>query len=1099
MYAASAALAVTATWNVDGGTITSGRGLGPLTVSWATPWQKIISLVVVENGCTGPVFTDTVDVIANPVATINNPGPVCTGDSVQLVSTTTSSSSAFYSWNFDGGVARPSTPGAGPVRVSWAGGGVKTVTLSISDNGCFSNLATVNVTVFDKPVAQIDPINNQCFTGHSFDFTYGGPTGNFTYSWSFIGANPPTSGLVNPTGITYSSPGIKSATLRITENGCISDPETVFFEVIEEPKADFIFNSPGGTVCSNDTVSFTPVGNPVGPTQTYFWNFGTDAVPANSSLPNPGPVFYTSGGFKIVRLTVDHKGCIDDTIFSFRVFDSPIVTAGFDKSFCEGDGGVQLDATTTGGLVPYNYTWSCNVGGCGISNPNVEDPFVNPLAIAPDTVQYFVTATDSRGCKSNTDFASVIVHPKPKVDAGPDDTLCALNTGTLLRGGLATNNRAVGPFSWQWTDSSGNVPPPGILPPNDRSQLAFARPTQTTIYVLVATDLSTGCSSVPTTVNPLSTAVVLVRDSIFAQAGRDTLICFGDTIQLNGFGFGAAGPYAYAWSPTSTGYFDDPDRPDPMISPQQTTTFSLVVTADGCNSPSDQITVSVENIPTVSAGNNLSICQGDTVSLVGQASGSPLPALTAYTYSWSPTIGLNDPNIPNPLGFPDTTTLYTLTATSNQGCGSATDQINLRVKSTPIAEILTPDTLVCIGDEFRLRSTHSFDKTPVASPVIYQWQPTGAINGTTFGRTISVSPDVSTTYTLTTTYAGCASTDQINVNISPQPEALISASDSIICRGELINLSAVGGFGNSQYSWSPNINLSSTTAQDPSASPDSSITYYVRITEGACSSEDSIPIRVFPQPEAEFLHSQPEGCLGLSVSFLATSEDAIAYTWDFGDGSALNNEPNPIHTYNQVGEFPVSLTVVGAGGCESTASLVTVKIGESIFADFDSDPVPGSRLTLPDALVNFLDQSRNAIDWQWDFGDGVSSTQVNPIHSYLEPGEFDVTLTVTDSNGCVSSITYGPYVVFEPDLFIPNVFSPNGDNINDRFEIVYTGVENFYLEVFDRWGRGYFKSDTPDNLWDGTTLDGNQAKEGVYFYSLSVGDKIIQGNVTLLR
>lgn len=1084
-------------WDFNGGTLTSGTNLDPLTVTWSTPGQKVISLFVEENGCIGTIRTDTVVVYAIPVAAMNNPGSVCEGDSVQFVSTGTASATAFYSWNFSGGGAYPSNPGPGPVRVAWVGGGVKTVTLTIQDNGCFSNLASENVTVFNNPVATILPVANQCFTGNSFDFI--GPAGTYTYTWNFGTANPPGSALQNPTGVSYSTTGLKAATLRIAENGCISDPETVFFEVVPEPRAAFIFNSPGGTVCSADTVTFSLVGAPIGPAQTYIWNFGTDAIPANSSLPSPGPVFYTSGGFKIIRLTTNYRGCVHDTVFSFRVEESPILSAGLDKEFCEGDGGVQLDATTTGGLLPYTYSWSCDVGGCGISSTIAEDPFVNPLAIAPDTIRYAVQVTDARGCKSNVDWANVVVHPKPKVNAGPNDTLCAQGPGIVLQGGLAIDNKAPGPFSWQWTDSAGNAPPPGILPPNDKQPIAYTRPNKTTIYVLLAVDVSTGCSSQPTTVNPLSTAVVLVRDSIFSQAGRDTLICFGDTIRLNGFGFGGAGPYDYGWTPTGTGYFDDPAKPDPRISPQQTTTYTLVIGTNECFSPGDQITVSVENIPTVEAGNNLAICQGDTIRLIGQASGSPLPAAAAYTYRWSPALGLNDPFIKNPIAYPQTTTQYTLTAISNQGCGSASDNMLLTVKSTPIANVLTPDTLICVGDEFNLRANHSFSQTANAAPVVYLWSPQSAIIGSTFGTTVKANPDVSTTYTVRTTYAGCSTSDVVNISVSPQPLAQIVVSDSVICSGELVNLQANGGFGNSTYSWSPADGLSDVVTENPIANPDTSIRYYLTIKEGACSSSDSMDILVYPQPEAEFLHSQPEGCVGLSVSFLATSEDAIAYVWDFGDGSPLNNEPNPIHQYNDVGEFPVILTVIGAGGCESTASLITVKVGESIFADFDSEPVPGSQLTLPDALIIFLDQSRSASNWLWDFGDGESSTDINPVHSYYETGEFDVTLTVTDSNGCVSSITYGPYVIFEPDLFIPNVFSPNGDNINDRFEIVYTGVENFHLEVFDRWGRAFFASDSPENLWNGTNSDGSEATVGVYYYALSVGNKIIRGNVTLLR
>jgi hypothetical protein len=597
-YLGSASPNATVIWDLAGGTQTGGTGLGPLNVSWNTPGQKIIRLTVSDFGCNGATFTDTVNVFPLPTAALSNPGPVCVGDSAQFVYTGNASASAFYSWNFDGGSTASANPGQGPVRVAWGTPGPKTVSVSVQENGCFSNLAQVTIQVRPTPTAQIGPIADQCFTGNSFDFSYTGSSGNYTYDWRFGGsANPPTSTLSNPTGVTFSTTGVKTATLRVAENGCISDPASVIFEVIPEPSAAFLFNSPGGTVCSRDTVTFTAIGQPVGPSQTFFWNFGQDAIPATSSLPNPRPVFYTSGGFKAIRLTVDYRGCTDDTLFSFRVEESPILSAGLDKAYCEGDGGAQLDATTMGGLMPYTYQWSCNSGGCGINNATLEDPFVNPLANAPDTVIYFAQVTDARGCKSNRDQVRVLIHAKPKVNAGPDDTLCAQGPGVTLRGGLDVTNRAPGPFSWQWTDSAGNVPPPGILPPNDKFPIAYTRPPKTTIYVLVVTDLSTGCSSAPTTVNPLSTAVVLVRDSLFAFAGRDTLMCFGDTIRLNGFGRGGGGNLDYSWTPTGTGYFDDPSRPDPRVSPLQTTTYTLVASDAECASPGDQVTVRVEKYP----------------------------------------------------------------------------------------------------------------------------------------------------------------------------------------------------------------------------------------------------------------------------------------------------------------------------------------------------------------------------------------------------------------------------------------------------------------------------------------------------------------------
>ena len=106
---------------------------------------------------------------------------------------------------------------------------------------------------------------------------------------------------------------------------------------------------------------------------------------------------------------------------------------------------------------------------------------------------------------------------------------------------------------------------------------------------------------------------------------------------------------------------------------------------------------------------------------------------------------------------------------------------------------------------------------------------------------------------------------------------------------------------------------------------------------------------------------------------------------------------------------------------------------------------------------------------------------------------------MTDENGCVSTITDGPFEVYQPDLLVPNVFTPNGDGVNDAFAVRYTGAEDFYLEVFDRWGRMFFSSQSAADTWPGLDGNGNAAPEGVYYYSLQIGENSYQGNVTLMR
>ncbi|MEL6135378.1 MAG: gliding motility-associated C-terminal domain-containing protein, partial [Bacteroidota bacterium] len=153
------------------------------------------------------------------------------------------------------------------------------------------------------------------------------------------------------------------------------------------------------------------------------------------------------------------------------------------------------------------------------------------------------------------------------------------------------------------------------------------------------------------------------------------------------------------------------------------------------------------------------------------------------------------------------------------------------------------------------------------------------------------------------------------------------------------------------------------------------------------------------------------------------------------------------------------------------------------------------------ATVQFQDQSTEAVAWYWEFGDGSISREQNPEHAFTEAGAYTVTLTITDANGCNNSISYGNFLIIEPDLKVPNVFSPNGDGKNDFLVIDYTGNERYTFEVIDRWGRRVYRTDSgSNNFWDGKNANGNNLPVGVYYYTLILnGEKVYKGEITLLR
>ncbi|MDW3650722.1 MAG: PKD domain-containing protein [Bacteroidia bacterium] len=804
------------------------------------------------------------------------------------------------------------------------------------------------------------------------------------------------------------------------------------------------------------------------------------SVCLSSSCSNGGSLFRS-----IIR-GIDQETCPpfasnSDTVFikvntDFRSF------AGNDISFCEGSGGVQLNVTPIGGTAPYFFEWGCDDpnGACGLSSPAVSNPIVNPT----DTTTYFVQVTDRNGCTSEIDGVQVNVKKLPIVDAGPDQFLCEDGIGTNLEVNVLNPIAAPGPYTYTWTPGA-TLNDPTLVNPR-------ANPTQTTIYTVVVSSAN-GCTSDNTTLDTLSTITVHVNDKPVASTGPTVDICFGDTTMLRGFASQGGPDYQFVWTP-STG-LDDSTSQTPMASPPQTTTYSLVAWSNGCQSDAEQLTVVVHTLPTSDPGLVAEICGGDSVQLNGIASSEPG---ATHTYQWTPAIGLDDATSAMPMASPSITTTYTLVATSNFGCESPEYNIDVNVLPAPQA-FAGVDSFLCRGDSLALQGSHTMIGGPATGPVFYNWDPSPTLNVPTIPGP-NAGPTATTVYTLTVSTGSCSTTDEVKIDVFDEVIAVASADTSRICEGDSVQLFVSGGTPASTYSWTPGTSIGNPGEANPQVAPDQTTIYYVTVTQGTCSGMDSVQIDVNPAPGADFFASQDSGCNDLTIAFLENSANGSNYIWDFGDGSPISNEPNPEHTYTSPGVYTASFQAFGMGGCISDIQTKEITVFPAGVADFTSSPDLGAELPLPNVEIQFTNQSTDAVSFLWDFGDGNFSTEENPLHVYNEAGEYTVSLTITDTGGCTNIIQYGPYKIFIPGLLIPNVFSPNGDGINDNFRITYDGREVFTIKVYDRWGRLMFEDEnSPINGWNGKASNGQDASDGVYYYSINIGSKTFTGNVTLMR
>lgn len=772
-----------------------------------------------------------------------------------------------------------------------------------------------------------------------------------------------------------------------------------------------------------------------------------------------------------------------DTIFikvntDFRSF------AGQDTFFCEGTGGVQLNVTPIGGAAPYFYQWFCDdPSGCGFSpNGNQVNPTVNPT----DTTIYSVQVTDNNGCTSEIDNIQVNVNKLPIVDAGPDTFRCAGAPGIRLQGNVINPLQAPGPYTYSW-DPDVSLNDPTTVDP-------FATPDTTTIYTLIVGS-SNGCSSFTTTVNPLSTITVEVRPRPDVEAGPDIDLCLGDTANLSGFATGAGPGYDYFWTP-ATGLNDSSDQ-QTAVSPSATTTYFFISRSNGCRSVADSVTVTVHTVPTVLPSSVYDICALDSVELKAIAGGDL--QTDEFSYQWSPAVGLDNPTSATPMASPDTTTNYTIVATSRFGCGSKDVVVPVQVRPTPTIE-LANDTTICEGDTIALVNNFRVLGDNPTQPTFFTWTPIQNLSSPLVREPLAY-PDENTLYIVETRIGACASVDSIFIDVTPAVVLTVEADTTRSCSADSVQLFAVGPDPlNATYQWFPTEGLSDPTIPNPMASPDTTTTYAVRVTQVGCDANEGIEIDVIPSPVVDFFHTVSVGCPDVTVSFVENTENALFYIWDLGDGTPVTNVPNPTRTYSDPGVYTVSLTAVGEAGCETVVSRPIVEVFAPGQASFVTDPDRETPLILPGAEVNFSNTSTGAVEYYWEFGDGGVSTAENPKHTYQSPGNYLVKLITRDAGGCIDEYTYGPITVIEPDVDIPNVFTPNGDGYNDAFRVTYNGESTFRMDIVDRWGRTLAEGITnPTTGWDGRTAEGDEASAGVYYYVIYIGDRLYKGDLTLLR
>jgi len=245
-------------------------------------------------------------------------------------------------------------------------------------------------------------------------------------------------------------------------------------------------------------------------------------------------------------------------------------------------------------------------------------------------------------------------------------------------------------------------------------------------------------------------------------------------------------------------------------------------------------------------------------------------------------------------------------------------------------------------------------------------------------------------------------------------------------------------------------------------------------------------------------------CVGDTVRLSATPVPGLTYSWTGPEGFKSDSSTAVVVvTGNAVaGDYQL---VTSSFQCNSDPADFTLPAPQvTPEAAFHTNPSAINALYGP-VTMQFINDSVNADSYFWDFGDGASSTEANPSHIFNSKGDFNVRLTASRSNSCeVSVIKYNLVVIQNNSyIFIPNTFTPNGDGINDRFNVTMTNVKDYHIQIFNRWGQMVFESKDILDSWDGTYAR-KQVAWGVYYYILkavSTDREVVNksGYVTILR
>jgi gliding motility-associated-like protein len=1036
-------------------------------------------LVTLPTGCKYKIDT-TIVFKTNPVLTTSSKNPICNGSKNGSINVgvTTGTSPYTYSWT------PTPTSGQGTPSASGLGPGTYTVLVTTAD-GC-SSQTQVSITQPAPLVASntVTPVSCNGGSDGSATVSATGAAGTLTYSWS------PTGG----TGVTASGLAAGTYTCTVTDGKSCSGTTIA---TIKQPAVLNVSCTPTNIACHGGTVG-SAIANVSGGTSAYNYSWspsGGNAATANN-LPAGTYTCYVSDAYNCKSsgtATISEPPAI-----SLATSSVPTPCAGLTGS---------ATVVASGGTGAYTYSW--NPGGGNTSTITVISSGL-----------YTITVKDNNGCTqsavvpvSNTGGPNAVVSPPVNVSCyGLSDGSATIHgsggTGTLTyswspQGGSGLTDTTAsglpaGTYNVQVVDAAGcqiiktiNITQPTQINANitannvscnggnNGSAIANASggtpaynyswsplggtgqtgsPLPAGTYNCTITDAK-GCKTISSvTINePSALSIVTSSGSVSCYSGSN------GTTSANASG--GTAPYAYAWTPIG----GNAANAAGLAAGNYTCT---ITDSKGCTAQS------IVTVAQPAAFTFLNVvtpvnCNGNTN---GAATVTPSGGALPYTYSWTPVVSSTQSISGVGAGT------YTCIITDSSGCS-----FSAPVVITQPNQLTAGTSGIDISCNGLTDGSASINPNGGTIPYAYSWSPGGA-------TTQNLSGLAKGSYTcLVTDFNGCTVSSVITIS---EPSAInLSLSAGIVsCFGGTNGIdtaSATGGTGTLTYSWTP------TGGTGYTASGLSAGTYTCTVKDGnGCTVVKTVTMAQNAVINANS-SVNPANCLAHNGSASVApsgGKGPYHYTWSPGGATTATISSLPSGTF--------ACTITDTLGCSVQVSVVVPNVPGPISAYFGTSVLVGTA-PLP---VNFTDSSKGGpVSWSWDFGDQTTGTGPNPSHTYTVAGIYQVTETVRDANGCTSTYTITLDVNPLPSwIKVPNVFTPNGDGVNDNWQVLYQGIKTFNAKIYDRWGVYLAELLSPAAGWDGHTLGGSTCVPGTYFYMIhaeGIDGKIydFQGYMMMIR